>query len=64
MNGANGQAVEVAPNGMQVAWVTLVPNGAGDLFGLTVAPDHDLVFVNDGTNAVDRAAPTSGGPTP
>jgi len=46
------------------ATVTLVPNGAGDLFGLTVAPDHDLVFVNDGTNAVDRAAPTSGGPTP
>jgi hypothetical protein len=34
--------------------VTLVPRGAGDLFGVTTPPDgRGLLFVNDGTNALD-----------
>lgn len=33
VNGNNGNAVEVTPTGRQVATVTLVPHGAGDLFG-------------------------------
>lgn len=34
--------------------MTLVPGGAGDLFGLAPAPDgRGLLFVNDGTNALD-----------
>jgi hypothetical protein len=36
--------------------VTLVRNGAGDLFGVTpTASGHGLLFVNDGTNALDTA---------
>jgi hypothetical protein len=54
VNGNNGNAVEVTPAGRQVATVTLVPGGAGDLFGVTAATDgHGLLFVNDGTNALD-----------
>jgi hypothetical protein len=54
VNGGNGNAVEVTPAGRQVATVTLVPGGAGDLFGVTAAGDgHGLLFVNDGTNALD-----------
>jgi hypothetical protein len=54
VNGNNGNAVEVAPDGRQVATVTLVHGGAGDLFGLTPASDGGgLLFVNDGTNALD-----------
>ncbi len=50
----NGKAVEVTPGGRQVARVTLVPGGAGDLFGITPATDGAaLLFVNDGTNALD-----------
>ena len=34
--------------------LTLVPGGAGDLFGITPATDGAaLPFVNDGTNALD-----------
>ena len=39
VNGNNGNAVEVTPGGRQVARVTLVPGGAGDLFGITPATD-------------------------
>jgi hypothetical protein len=48
VNGANGNALEFSPSGMQVAQKELVPMGAGDLFGLAVAPDErGLYFVND-----------------
>jgi hypothetical protein len=54
VNGDNGNAVEVTPTGRQVATVTLVPHGAGDLFGVTpLADGHGLLFVNDGANALD-----------
>ncbi len=57
VNGNNGDAVEITPAGRQVATVTLAHNGAGDLFGLTVAPGgKELLFVNDGTNALDVAS--------
>ncbi len=48
VNGADGNAVETTPGGDQVITKQLVSNGAGDLFGLAVAPDEDgLYFVND-----------------
>jgi DNA-binding beta-propeller fold protein YncE len=54
VNGNDGNAVEVTPRGKQVATTTLVKNGAGDLFGLAIAPGDDgILFVNDGTNALD-----------
>ena len=54
VNGNNGNAVEVSPSGRQVATVTLVPGGAGDLFGVTPMTDGaGLLFVNAGTNALD-----------
>jgi len=54
VNGNNGNAVEISPGGRQVATVTLVPHGAGDLFGVTTPADGlGLLFVNDGTNALD-----------
>ncbi len=54
VNGNNGNAVEVIPADKQVASRTLVKNGAGDLFGLTTTKAGDgILFVNDGTNAVD-----------
>jgi len=54
MNGSNGNAVEISPSGHQLAKVALVPNGSGDLFGVTIASGgHGLLFVNDGTNALD-----------
>jgi hypothetical protein len=54
VNGNNGNAVEVSPTGKQVAVRTLVPNGAGDLFGLTTTTSGDgILFVNDGANALD-----------
>jgi hypothetical protein len=57
VNGNDGNAVEVSPDGKQVATVTLVPNGAGDLFGVAPAADgQGLLFVNDGTNALDRSS--------
>jgi hypothetical protein len=55
-NGNNGNVVEITPAGRQIAKETLVPNGAGTLFGITLTADHrGLVFVNDGVNAVDIA---------
>jgi hypothetical protein len=54
VNGGNGNAVEITPAGRQVVTRTLVPGGAGDLFGVTADADGDgLLFVNDGTNALD-----------
>jgi hypothetical protein len=54
VNDNNGVAVEITPAGHQVATRTLVPNGAGDLFGVTPTTDgQGLLFVNDGTNALD-----------
>jgi hypothetical protein len=56
MNGNDGNAVEISPSGHQVAKVTLIPKGSGDLFGATIAAGgHALLFVNDGTNALDIA---------
>jgi hypothetical protein len=57
LNGNDGNAVEISPQGKQVAKVTLVSNGAGDLFGAAIEPGaHGLLFVNDGTNAIDVAS--------
>jgi len=56
VNGNDGNAVEITPQGKQVATTTLVKNGAGDLFGVTLAPGgRQLIFVNDGTNALDMS---------
>jgi hypothetical protein len=50
----DGRAIEITPAGRQAATVTLVPHGAGDLFGVTTPADgQGLLFVNDGTNALD-----------
>ena len=60
VNGNNGNAVEITPAGQQIAAATLVPNGAGALFGVTLTADgRGLAFVNDSTNAVNYdTAPT------
>jgi hypothetical protein len=56
VNGNNGNAVEFGPSGKRVATVTLAKHGAGDLFGLEpTANGRGLLFVNDGTNALDLA---------
>jgi hypothetical protein len=47
-NGGNGKIVETTPTGHQIAVKTLVPQGAGDLFGLALAPMHrGIYFVDD-----------------
>jgi hypothetical protein len=47
-NGGDGNIVETTPSGQTAAFKTLVPNGAGDLFGLAVAPGGSgIYFVND-----------------
>lgn len=47
-NGGDGKVVELKPGGRQVVAKTFVADGAGDLFGLAVAPNgHGLYFVND-----------------
>lgn len=47
MNGANGRAVETTPSGTQT-FKRLIKNGAGDLFGLAIAPKaNGIYFVND-----------------
>ena len=63
VNGANGNLVEITPGGVQVAVKVLdntpeppLPNGNGTLFGLAVAPDHSLYFVDDGTNTLNLAS--------
>jgi hypothetical protein len=60
MNGNDGDAVETTPAGRQVAVRELIGNGAGDLFGVAVAPHQEgLYFVNDsgsgpGANSLGR----------
>lgn len=55
-NANNGNVVEIAPNGKQLATRTLVKNGSGALFGLSLSLDgKSLLFVNDATNALDVA---------
>lgn len=57
MNADDGNAVEISPQGHQVAKVTLVPKGSGDLFWATIASGSNaLLFVNDGTNALEIAS--------
>ena len=57
-NGNDGNIVETTQGGGQVATKQSDPVGAGDLFGLTVAPGVDAVyFVDDGTNTLDRLSP-------
>ena len=61
-NGNDGNAVEITPKGVQIAKATLVPNGAGALFGVTPSADgRGLVFVNDSTNAVSSDLPANSG---
>jgi hypothetical protein len=56
-NANDGNAVEVNLSGHQVTKNTLVPKGAGDLFaGAITANGKGLLFVNDGTNALDLAS--------
>ena len=53
VNANDGNIVEVTPGGAQTV-KTLIPDGAGDLFGLAVKPGADAVyFVNDGDNTLD-----------
>jgi hypothetical protein len=48
MNGADGNAVETTPSGHTAATKTLVASGAGDLFGLALAPfGAGIYFVDD-----------------
>jgi hypothetical protein len=48
VNGSDGNIVELTPRGRQVATMTLVRSGAGDLFGLALAPrGRGLYFVDD-----------------
>jgi hypothetical protein len=53
VNGNDGNAVEVNPQGQQVDTVMLDPfNSGGDLFGLAIAPgNHGLLFVDDNSAA-------------
>ena len=55
VNGGNGDIVETAPGGTQVATKTLDSTGGGGglLFGLAIRPDGKAVyFVDDGTNTL------------
>jgi hypothetical protein len=49
VNGADGNMLEFAPSGTQVAKVTVDKNagGGGNLFGLAVKPGHDAVYFVD-----------------
>jgi hypothetical protein len=53
-NGGDGRIVETRPGGRQVDVKTLVPEGAGDLFGLALAPlESGIYFVNDAGSGPD-----------
>jgi sugar lactone lactonase YvrE len=55
VNSNDGNMVETTPGGAQVAVraVDTFGGGAGDLFGLAVAPEgNGVYFVNDGNNAL------------
>jgi hypothetical protein len=50
VNGGDGNIVETTPGGATAATRTLITDGAGDLFGLALAPhDRGVYFVNDVT---------------
>jgi len=54
VNANDGNIVETTPAGAQVATFTLIPNGAGALFGLAVAPGNKgIYFVNDNANTLE-----------
>ncbi|GGM40291.1 hypothetical protein ACFFX1_17720 [Dactylosporangium sucinum] len=55
VNGGDGNIVETNPRlRMQVAFRTLVENGAGALFGVAIAPDNrGVYFVNDNDNTLE-----------
>jgi predicted lipoprotein with Yx(FWY)xxD motif len=56
-NGNDGNIVEITPQGRQIAKITLVKNGAGDLFGITLsAGGKGILFVNDGANDIETAS--------
>lgn len=56
-NGGDGLVVETTPDGQQVARVD-TGFGAGSLFGLTVPPTGDMVYlVDDGTNTLGVLQP-------
>jgi len=61
VNGNDGNLIETTPRGAQISVTTLddtsVPGslpGAGTLFGLTDIPAEGLVFVDDGSNTLNR----------
>jgi DNA-binding beta-propeller fold protein YncE len=56
VNAGDGNIVEIAPWGSQVAVKNIDTSGAGGgtLFGLAITPDHKgLYFVDDGDNTLD-----------
>ncbi len=56
VNGGDGNMIEVAPSGSQVAvkMVDTTGTGGGSLFGLAITPDNSGVyFVNDGNNTLN-----------
>ncbi len=54
VNAGDGKLLETTPSGKQIASRTLVPHGAGDLFGLAVAPnDRGVYFVDDAGSGAD-----------
>src|ERR1700722_7190718 len=56
-NGNDGNIVEITPQGVQIATLTLVKNGAGDLFGIALnAAGNGIAFVNDGGNEIETAS--------
>jgi len=55
VNGNDGNAVELSPQGKQVAVARVIKNGAGDLFGIAATQDgKGLWLTDDGTNTLDR----------
>ena len=56
VNAADGNLVEIAPGGKQVAVkaIDVSQQGAGTLFGLAIAPEgHGIYFVDDGNNTLN-----------
>jgi hypothetical protein len=61
VNANNVNAVQITPQGFQVDTVTVDPlnSAAGDLFGVTIAPnDPGLLFVDDGDNTLQLSSHT------
>lgn len=54
VNGNDGNAVELTPQGKQVAVAKVIKDGAGDLFGIAVSRDGKALWLtDDGTNTLD-----------